>query len=146
MDIGIRIQIKRQAFMIGTSQQIVQVINLSDLSEEEVTISANGHQLVCFISFCPYKIEVGLSYPVELTLSIFEDYSIEALSDDSPLSIKYHGTGYSYKIVGKLINGGLHSCGFIFNDSAFASDYEYLDGKTISIDVDRLDIEFLEIN
>ena len=64
------------------------------------------------------------------------------MNEDTKASITAHGNAYSHTIIGILKDGCLHSCGFKFVDDAFRSDYIYLDGKIISIDVNRIDVSF----
>lgn len=128
---------------MSDTAQVVRLERLSDLVEEEVTLSIGDCELVCFAGARPYKLIEGSSYPVRLNLLILDDYRIYELDDDSEEIISRRGSGYSYQVKGRLIEGHLHACGFTFENGAFESDYVYLEGKMMSIDVDRIDAKFL---
>lgn len=129
--------------MSNVTTQLVKVVRLNEIVEEEVVVKVNNWELVCFASILPYKLVEGFSYPVKLKLVILYDYCVTAMEDDTEQAIVAQGNGYACKIIGRLIGGYLHACGFKFEDAVFESDYAYLDGKTISIDVDRVDAIFL---
>lgn len=47
-----------------------KVIALNENIEEEAIISINNVEFTSFVSFTPYKIEIGKEYPVDITLHI----------------------------------------------------------------------------
>ncbi|MES2741714.1 MAG: hypothetical protein V4754_12285 [Pseudomonadota bacterium] len=128
---------------MNTLRQLVRVEKLSAISDEEVVISLRGRQLTCFISILPYSLVEGNDYPAQLTLMVFDEYFVENVNDASESSISPMDDGYSYEIVGRLVDGQLHACGFVFDNYALESEYAYLEKKIISISVDRIDVEFL---
>jgi hypothetical protein len=109
--------------------------------EEEVTLVIDGLKLVCFAGVCPYPIEEGKAYPVSLHLVVFDDYMITEVNIDES-SLKRIGQGFSYIVTGRLSEDTLNA-GIAFQDQVFLSDYGYLDGKMVSVKVDRIDAEFL---
>jgi hypothetical protein len=109
--------------------------------EEEVSVLVEGVQLTCFASCCPYEIEIGKVYQVDLIPMVFDDYIVQEV-DDLNTSIQRIGDTYSYLVIGKLLDGKL-SCGSIsFFDEEFLSRFGFLDGKMVSWVIDRLDISF----
>jgi hypothetical protein len=121
--------------------QYVCVEKFSDLIEEEVTVSCGANLLTCFSNDLPRHVSLGSRYPVRLKLMVFNDYDVQEIQGDADV-IERCGEGYGYKLVGRLSNGVLQAGGFIFEDDAFESEYAYLDGSTISITVDRIDLMF----
>lgn len=109
--------------------------------EEEVTLLVQGQKLVCFAGVCPYPIEEGGIYPVLLNLVVFDEYLVKQAEVASP-SIERVGQSFSYVVTGKLFGDTLDA-GISFQDEIFLRDYGYLDGKMISVQVDRIDAEFL---
>ena len=120
-----------------------QVLRVDGDIEEEVMLRVAGIELTCFASVCPYKIETGLSYPVELRLVMFDDYAITELPDETPSSVARVGTSFAYVVTGKLNDSCLESGSLFFEDEVLQRDFSYLEGKMIAIKVDRMDVEFL---
>lgn len=119
------------------------VLRVDDDIEEEVILRIGGIELACFASVCPYNIEVGLSYPVELRPMVFDDYNVSELPDGTPPSIDRVGTGFAYVITGKLSGSCLESGGLVIEDEVLQRDFGYLEGKVIAMKIDRIDVEFL---
>lgn len=131
--------------MKATTVQMVRLEKLSEIVDEEVILRIGDCELVCFAGGRLRNLVEGVSYPVKLSLLILNDYHVEEIEDESEQSVIRQGSAYSYKIKGRLFEGRLHACGFVFEDGAFDSDYGYLEGKMISMDVDRIDAQFLPI-
>jgi hypothetical protein len=112
--------------------------------EEELVLAVNGAELVCFASNPPANLEVGEAYSVMLNLLVLDDFNVTVLEDSKESSLDRLGDGFSYKITGQLIDGCLHSCGFEFKDEALETEFEYLNGKTIAMQVDRINVRFLK--
>ena len=123
--------------------QVIQLEKLSEIVDEEVVLRVGDCELVCFAGGRLSNLVEGISYPVKLSLLILGDYRLDEIEDDSEESVVRQGRSYSYQIKGRLLEGCLHACGFEFEDGAFDSDYGYLEGKMISIDVDRINVSFL---
>lgn len=109
--------------------------------DEAVTLLVEGLRILCFSSVCPYPIKKGEKYSVSLTLAILNDYIVAEVGSGES-SIKRIGQGFSHMVAGKL-TGDVLDAGIAFQDEVFLSDYGYLDGKVISVKVDRIDAEFL---
>lgn len=120
-----------------------QVLHLDEDVEEEVVLQVGGIELTCFAGVCPYAIEEGLFYPVELRPVVFDDYVVTELADNPALSIVRVGNGFAYVVTGKLSGGCLESGGLIFEDEVLQRDFGHLDGKMVAMKVDRIDAEFL---
>jgi hypothetical protein len=119
-----------------------KVLRLDDDIEEQVRLLIGVTELTCFASVCPYPIEEGASYPVELCLTVFDDYAITEQPEDSAESIVRVDDGFAHVVQGVLRNGCLESSGLSFKDEVLASDFGYLDGMVVSLKVDRIDAEF----
>ncbi len=122
---------------------LAQIKRLSDDVEEEVVLRINGVELTCFATVCPYKIEEGASYQVELTAQVFNEYLVSELDEEASPSIVQIGDSFSHVITGRLSGNRLDVGDIVFEDDVLLSDFGYLEGKMIAWKVDRIDAEFL---
>lgn len=120
-----------------------QVIKLNDDIEEEVALQINNVRLTCFASICPYSIEEGKKYPVRLELVILNDYEVKASSSKAGSAFVETGNGFAYLVQGRLNGMCLEADGLSFEDEVLQRDFGHLDGKIVTIKVDRIDVEFL---
>ena len=110
--------------------------------EEEVTIEIEGIEFTGFSFICPYKIELGKSYPVSIGFTILNELMIREIQGEKK-EIERIGLGYEYYIRG-LLHGDKIDAGLIFtDDDEYFSDYPELIDKFTEIKVDRISIEFL---
>lgn len=121
---------------------IVKVIKLDDLVEEQVLIEICNFQINVFAGICPYKIKEGSSYPVEISLSVFDEYDVTKPSENLPPFTRI-GEGFGYIIRGQLNGGHLKVGDLLFEDEVLQKEFEYLDGEIIALKVDRIDVEFV---
>ncbi|MFV8602808.1 hypothetical protein ACNRDG_00635 [Ralstonia pseudosolanacearum] len=122
---------------------LTKIERLSDDVEEEVVLRINGVELICFATVCPYKIEEGASYQVELTAQVFNEYQVSELGEEASPSIAQIGDSFSHVIAGRLRGNRLDAGGIVFEDDVLLSDFGYLEGKMIAWKIDRIDVEFL---
>ncbi|MEC4723583.1 hypothetical protein RY831_31075 [Noviherbaspirillum sp. CPCC 100848] len=122
---------------------LAQIKRLSDDVEEEVVLRINGLEVTCFATVCPYKIEEGASYQVELTAQVFNEYLVSELDEDASASIVQIGGSFSHVITGRLSGNRLEAGAIVFEDDVLLSDFGYLEGKMIAWKIDRIDAEFL---
>lgn len=108
--------------------------------EEEVEVEVEGETLVCFANVCPYPIVQGHHYPVTLSL-----WAINGLvlveANHQPVGIQRIGGDFRYRITG-ILRGGAIDARIIFEDESFLSEYRYLNGDCVTVDVDRIEIAF----
>ncbi|WP_078555995.1 hypothetical protein [Bacillus alkalicellulosilyticus] len=110
--------------------------------EEEVIIEIEGIEFTGFAFICPYKIEVGKSYPVSIGFTILNELMIREIQGEKK-EIERIGLGYEYYIRGLLHEDNIDA-GLVFtDDDEYLSDYPELMDKYIEIKVDRISIEFL---
>ena len=69
--------------------------------EEEVIIEIEGIEFTGFAFICPYKIEVGKSYPVSIGFTILNELMICEIQGEKK-EIERIGLGYEYYIRGKI--------------------------------------------
>ncbi len=117
------------------------VKNIDSDIEEQVTLIVDDVEVTCFASVCPYEIQEGQEYPVSFEMNVFDDYSVNALVKNEKSLVRI-GDGFSYLLSGEL-RGNTIVCGIPFEDEILLSDFGYLDGKYVSFQVDRIDVEFL---
>ena len=119
-----------------------KILRLDDNIEEEVDLQIKDVKITCFIATCPYPIKVGLYYPVQLSIWLLDEYNSIEIKNNTEQSINKIGNSFAYFITGKLCNGNLTSTGLIFEDNTLKKKFAYLEGKIISIKVDRINVEF----
>lgn len=118
-----------------------KVIALNKNIEEEAIISINNVEFTTFVSFTPYKIEIGKEYPVDITL--FGDILEIRENIDKKIAITRVNETFRYIIQGYLFEDGQLDIGFIIEDNELFWDYPYLYGKYVIFTVDRINSEFL---
>ena len=110
--------------------------------EEEVTIEIEGIEFTGFAFICPYKIEVGKSYPVSIGFTILNELMIHEIQGEKK-EIERISLDYEYYIRG-LLHEDTIDAGLVFtDDDEYFSDYPELMDKLVEIKVDRISIEFL---
>jgi hypothetical protein len=119
------------------------VLALHDDVEDEVDLEINGARLKCFAGICPYSIQEDQLYPVRLELVVLDDYQVTESSVGTELAFSRIGNGFSYLVHGRLSGIFLDVGGLVFEDEVLQRDFGYLDGKFVSLKVDRIDVEFL---
>lgn len=111
--------------------------------EEEVDLQINGVRLNCFAAVCPYAIQENKIYPVRLELIVLDHYEVvESVIDSVPAFSKL-GRDFSYLVHGRLSGLCFEAGGLVFEDEVLQHEFGYLDGKFLTLRVDRIDVEFL---
>ncbi|MFC3684706.1 hypothetical protein [Hydrogenophaga luteola] len=120
-----------------------RVLALSDDVEEEVNLQINDVRLNCFAGVCPYPIQEGGTYPVCLELVVFDDYEVAESSGNALPAFSKMGNSFGYLVHGRLNGTCLEAGGLVFEDEVLQRDFGYLDGRCVTMKVDRIDVEFL---
>ncbi|AUX44910.1 uncharacterized protein SOCE26_063800 [Sorangium cellulosum] len=96
-----------------------------------------------FAAVCPYRFEVGRSYPVEVSLWALDGLVLEqpAAPVAAPRLLR-RGDGFGYLVVGRL-DGRVLDAGIKFDDPLFEREFAYLSGQTVEVEVDRIEAAFL---
>lgn len=118
-----------------------QVIAISELIEEEVTLLIDRATVTCFASYCPYKIKVGDFYEVELTLNLAEYYDVNK-SHSTEAYAERKSDSFSYVLHGLLNNESFETFTSL-NDEDIHYDHPDLNGEFIMVTVERIDAAFL---
>ena len=126
---------------IPSNNKKAQVLKISDLLEEEVTLLIDDTTVTCFASYCPYEIKVGNFYDVELTLNLADDYSVQKICSIETLAERMDNS-FSYTLYGMLNNEHFHTF-TLLNDEGVHYDHPYLNGFLIKLLVERIDVAFL---
>jgi len=119
------------------------VLGLNDDIEEEVLLQIGEWKILCFAGVCPYPIYVGHDYVVNLSLVVLNDYVVSECTSGPQPVIENNGKGFVTHLIGKLLGSRLIIGDIGFEDEIFLRDYGYLNGKFVSIQVDRISAEFL---
>lgn len=110
--------------------------------EEEVTMEIEGREFTGFAFICPYKIELGKSYPVSIGFTILDELMIRELQGEKR-EIERIGLSYGYYIRG-LLQEDTIDAGIVFTDeNELFSEYPEMNRKHVELKVDRINIEFL---
>lgn len=117
-----------------------QVVATNNHIEEDVTLLIEGTTVKCFISYCPYELEVGKTYDVELTLNLSDNYEIERTETIQTLA-EYTNRGYSYILYGDLRNDILMTFTSI-NVEGIHYDHPECNDHFIKLKVERIDASF----
>ena len=119
------------------------VKRLDQQIEEEVTIEIEGFEFTGFAFICPYKIEVGKSYPVSIGFTILDELMIREIQGEKK-EIERIGLGYEYYIRG-LLHEDKIDAGIVFTDEdEYFSDYPEFIEKNVEMRVDRISIDFFK--
>ncbi|WP_242176615.1 MULTISPECIES: hypothetical protein [unclassified Pseudomonas] len=117
-----------------------QVVAINELVEDEILLLIDKTVVACFISYCPYKIETGKTYDIELTLNLSEDYEAKKSSSTHVLAERT-GDGFSYVLYGTLNNGTFQTF-TLFSDEGISYDHPDLHDSFIKLTVERIDAAF----
>ncbi|MDR9838484.1 hypothetical protein [Herbaspirillum huttiense] len=120
-----------------------QIKYLGDDIEEEVLLRIHDLEITCFVTLCPFRIETGKSYMVELEAQVFDDYFVREISEDCSPGIVRVGSGFTCIIWGRLIDGCLNVGDVIFYDDVLLAEFGQLNGKMVEWEVDRIDVNFV---
>lgn len=124
-----------------TNIKIAKVLHISNANEEHVTLLIDGHTIDCFANSCPYAIEIGKTYNIELTIDLSDLYQIKKVSHTDHL-IEKNGQGYGYFLCGPLRNDVFESFTDLDNDDIHY-DYPELNEHFIKIEANRINANFL---
>lgn len=120
-----------------------KLLAMNDMDEYEVILEINGIRLMCFAVVCPYAIEIGKFYPIELSLNINDDFEPKELTKEA-FSLKKVGRGYEYVLRGKLTRNKLNVGAFSIQDD-FLNQFPTLEGKFIELEVNGIWVTFLPL-
>jgi|GEM_PF-787818 len=123
-------------------KQKALLTKVSEIVEEEVTLIISDLEFTGFANIVPYQLQEGNEYEVSLGITILDDFKI-AEADMAAKSIEPVNDSFKYLIKGVLKEGGILDAGVIFQDDMLA-EYEYLIGKYVEFEVDRISVEFLQ--
>ena len=117
-----------------------KILKLNDNIDEDVTLLIEGIVINCFISYCPYEIQVGDTYDVELMMNLADDLKVERV-ELRKILIERLGHGYSYLLYGNLHNDILLSFTAL-NAEGIHYDHPECNGQFIKLEVERIDVSF----
>lgn len=126
--------------LTANSYKKARVLALNDQIEEDITLLIDGAVINCFISYCPFQIEIGKFYDVELTLNIPDDYVLERVERSGVLAEKID-PGYSYILYGELCDERFLTFTSL-SDEGIHYDHPELNGHFVKLTVERIDASF----
>lgn len=120
-----------------------EIINIDPLVEDLVKLKIGTHILSCFAQICPFPIQIGGVYEINLYLFFLDDPQIVEVSNDSLEEMIHTNEAFGYSLTG-ILHDGVFSVGELsFSDKETFSDFQYLEGKTVKLQANRIDAEFL---
>jgi hypothetical protein len=124
-----------------SSTILAKLLKTNENNEEDATLLINGLSIECLINSCPYAIEIGKTYPVELTLFLSDTYMISRAKKTDP-PVKKSSKGYTYFLCGTLKNSVFESF-TNFDDQDIHYDHPELNDQYVKLEVDRIDVNFV---
>lgn len=121
-------------------QYKAQLIRMDSNIEELGVFLINNIELICFISYSEFPLELGKEYFIELNYQIFNEYKINIASDKDKTGFINIDNGFSYLLTGVFKGIILNINGIEFIDEYLLTDFFYFENKKITLLVDRLDI------
>jgi len=118
-----------------------KVLKIDKDVEDIITVEIDGVTLTCFANICPYQINVGKDYNIEISFEVFSEYIVEEVPEPQ-LAITQSENCLPCWFIGKHCGKKLQSV-ITFEDEILLSEFAYLEGKYIRMKVDRVDVEFL---
>lgn len=118
-----------------------KVLHINSLNEEHVTLLIDGHTIECFANSCPYAIEIGKEYEVEIAMNLSDSYEVERTPHTKVLFEKTT-EGYGYFLYGTLKNDTFLSFTDL-NDEDIHYDHPELNDHFIRLQANRIDVNFL---
>ncbi|KAF2393771.1 hypothetical protein [Pseudomonas frederiksbergensis] len=118
-----------------------KIINISDINEEHITLLIDGFVVECFVNSCPYAIQTGETYDIELSLDLLDTYTIKKAPDTNAL-IEKKPEGYSYILSGTLRNDVFESFTAFFDEDVHY-DHPDLNDHFICLEVNRINVSFV---
>lgn len=117
----------------------IKVLELPETDEYSVIFSLGEHVIEAMINYCPYAIQKGSEYDVNINFTNFEnsDWRISLVEEIALRHIK----GYSYEAVGRYLGNSKIDIGIII----YCKEVDYYPVNIddyISFKIDRLDIDF----
>lgn len=110
--------------------------------EEKVILEINGMKIIGFSNICPYNIEEGHTYPIEISLTILDDPEITEESGNK-YGAEQINNSFQYILFGKVKDNKIDIGNNIKIEDDIFEEASYLNGLFIKIKVDRLAIEFI---
>jgi hypothetical protein len=120
------------------------ILMMDDEIDEMVALRIGNNDLTCFASICPFPINIGDVYLVDLRAYFIDEPNVTILSEDVAESIKRVRDGFGYSLVGHLKGSQFIVNGLALDSESDFSLLEGLEGKKLRMAVDRLDVEFLQ--
>ena len=113
--------------------------------EEEILIQVNNIELICFVTNWNMNVKVGQFYDADIGVTVLDSLNIEKQADQITCFKQINGS-FAYSICGKFdYNSHSIDAGIVIEfdlDEVDLFDYSYLDGKYVSIKVDRISLGF----
>lgn len=112
--------------LIPSNNKKAEVLKISELIEEVVTLLIDDTTVTCFTSYYPYEIKAGNFYDVELTLNLADDYAVQKICSIETLAERMDNS-FSYTLYGQLNNEHFHTF-TVLSAEGIHDEHPYLNG------------------
>ncbi|TFY92271.1 hypothetical protein DYL61_17515 [Pseudomonas nabeulensis] len=126
--------------LTASNYKKARILAFNEHVEEDVTLLVDGTVVNCFISYCPYEIEVGKFYDVELTMNLADDYELDPV-EPSGLSAVKIDPGFTYLLYGELYDDKFLTFTSL-NDEGIHYDHPDCNEHFVRLKVERIDASF----
>lgn len=122
-----------------------KLVKLDENIEELGLFIINGIELLCFISYVKFELELNKEYLVELKYQIFNEYNIHTTTEQYKIGFENINNNFNYYLHGSFKDNILHINSIKFYDDFLFSNFSYLENKNIVLFVDRLDVSIEQV-
>lgn len=122
-----------------------KLVKLDEYIEELGLFIINGIELLCFISYTTFELELNKEYLVELNYQIFDEYDVKSIPEKYETHFQNINNNFNYYLYGSFKGNILFIDSIKFVDDFLLSNFYYLENKNIVLFIDRLEISIEKI-
>ncbi|MBP5959343.1 hypothetical protein ICA16_27060 [Pseudomonas anatoliensis] len=123
-----------------TKKYLAHIIEIDPYVEDLIVLRVNDVTFRGFASYCPFVVDVGKTYEVELEMVLPEELAISKIENEEE-RIEMLGNGFSCEIHGRL-EGDIFKSFVEFSDQGLHYDYPHLNEQFVKITAERIDVSF----
>ncbi|RRD90828.1 hypothetical protein [Conchiformibius steedae] len=122
-----------------------KLVKLDEHIEELGFFIINGIELLCFISYVTFQLELNKEYLVELNYQIFNEYNVNPIPEQYEMDFKNINNSFNYYLYGSF-KENIFSVGSIqFVDKFLLNNFSSLENKNIRLFIDRLEVSIEQV-
>ncbi|WP_304335216.1 hypothetical protein [Conchiformibius steedae] len=122
-----------------------KLVKLDEHIEELGFFIINGIELLCFISYVTFQLELNKEYLVEINYQIFNEYNVNPIPEQYEMDFKNINNSLNYYLYGSF-KENIFSVGSIqFVDKFLLNNFSSLENKNIRLFIDRLEVSIEQV-